>query len=93
MVSRYIIVKSREARSSAHDGHRSTSPRQADTPKVTNLATATARRTSGSAAAVGTGGTSLIPFLKQARDETGSLAVDPWAVSYTHLTLPTKRIV
>ena len=27
----------------------------------------------------GTGGTALIPFLKQARDETGEPAVDAWA--------------
>ena len=27
----------------------------------------------------GTGGTALIPFLKQARDETGEPAIDDWA--------------
>lgn len=27
----------------------------------------------------GTGGTALIPFLKQARDETGEPAIDSWA--------------
>ena len=27
----------------------------------------------------GTGGTALIPFLKQARDETGEPAIDVWA--------------
>ena len=27
----------------------------------------------------GTGGTALIPFLKQARDETGEPAIDAWA--------------
>ena len=27
----------------------------------------------------GTGGTALIPFLKQARDETGEPAIDEWA--------------
>ncbi|KAL8822272.1 MAG: hypothetical protein Q9191_006986 [Dirinaria sp. TL-2023a] len=90
MVSRYIIVKSRESRSHS----RSLSPREA--PKqmiVHNLASATDR---AAAAATrdnsnsrpggaskkklrGTGGTALIPFLKQARDETGEPAIDAWA--------------
>ena len=81
MVSRYIIVKSREARGTrprtADGSDRSVSP---PTPVKSqapiNLATATNR---SSASYRGTGGTSLIPFLKQARDETGSLAVDAWA--------------
>jgi indoleamine 2,3-dioxygenase len=110
MVSRYIIVKSRESR--AHS--RSVSPRAA-----VNLATASSSSSSYSAAAAaaaatsttaaatttptdtqpaaaattaaaavaaaknkqlrGTGGTALIPFLKQARDETGEPAVEAWA--------------
>ncbi|KAF2462146.1 indoleamine 2,3-dioxygenase subfamily [Lineolata rhizophorae] len=72
MVSRYIIVKSRESRSHS----RSMSPRQ-QAPRV-NLAGADddeqqRRRLRG------TGGTALIPFLKQARDETGEPAIDAWA--------------
>lgn len=81
MVSRYIIVKSREARdtrSRTADGmDRSVSPPTAVRSQApVNLATATNR---SSTSFRGTGGTSLIPFLKQARDETGSLAVDAWA--------------
>jgi indoleamine 2,3-dioxygenase len=84
MVSRYIIVKSREGRS--------TSPRDPVATKRMNLAVASAQRypshsTSPPALSEvsrlrklrGTGGTALIPFLKQARDETGEAAIDAWA--------------
>jgi indoleamine 2,3-dioxygenase len=100
IVSRYIIVKSREG------GSRSTSnspPRPGDSittpfpPKKLNLAVASSRgfgqggeeyngsetigqRESRSLRRLkGTGGTALIPFLKQARDETGEPAIDAWA--------------
>lgn len=78
MVSRYIIVKSRESRSHS----RSLSPRAA--PPRMNLANTTNRHPSdgsspGSRKLRGTGGTALIPFLKQARDETGEPAIDAWA--------------
>lgn len=80
MVSRYIIVKSRESRSHS----RSLSPREA--PKTRNLATASKEIAQnpqntrlGSKKLRGTGGTALIPFLKQARDETGEPAIDAWA--------------
>lgn len=84
MVSRYIIVKSREARnvSQARSGQdRSISPsKPINTQPTINLATAGNLQSSQAKAPFrGTGGTSLIPFLKQARDETGSLAVDAWA--------------
>ena len=84
VVSRYIIIKSREARnaSQGRSGHdRSISPLKEGTPQPTvNLATANSLQSSQTKASLrGTGGTSLIPFLKQARDETGSLAVDAWA--------------
>ncbi|KAF2822120.1 indoleamine 2,3-dioxygenase alpha type [Ophiobolus disseminans] len=72
LVSRYIIIKSRETRSSS----RSLSPQQAKTQRV-NLANTLAR--GGSKKLRGTGGTALIPFLKQARDETGEPAIDAWA--------------
>jgi len=82
LVSRYIIVKSRESRSHS----RSLSPRSApnNQPQPLNLATAhkTHKREDprpGSKKLRGTGGTALIPFLKQARDETGEPAIDPWA--------------
>lgn len=73
MVSRYIIVKSRESRS--------LSPITTGT-RTLNLASAATRQgsaQSGSKSLRGTGGTALIPFLKQARDETGEPAIDAWA--------------
>ncbi len=72
MVSRYIIIKSRESRSHS----RSVSPKQSEMQRV-NIANTLARN--GSKKLRGTGGTALIPFLKQARDETGEPAIDAWA--------------
>lgn len=81
VVSRYIIIKARESRSNA----RSTSPR-GNATKAVNIASASSNKFNGKDAAVpaarnlrGTGGTALIPFLKQARDETGEPAIDAWA--------------
>ena len=76
MVSRYIIIKSRESRSHT----RSLSPRSA--PQVMNIASAASKtkdQPPGGKKLKGTGGTALIPFLKQARDETGEPAIDAWA--------------
>ena len=82
LVSRYIIVKSRESRSHS----RSLSPRSAPNNQPQPLNLASASKISGTANAKtvrkklrGTGGTALIPFLKQARDETGEPAIDAWA--------------
>lgn len=81
MVSRYIIVKSRESRS--HE--RSLSPRNAPNNQIAplNLANPIGSKISkhgkDSKKLKGTGGTALIPFLKQARDETGEPAIDAWA--------------
>lgn len=82
LVSRYIIVKSRETRSHS----RSLSPRSApnNQPQSLNLASVskdTPKQNDnrpGSKKLRGTGGTALIPFLKQARDETGEPAIDQW---------------
>ena len=74
MVSRYIVVKSRESRSIT----RSISPRQAPTfglaAKQTRDDSEKSRRQLR-----GTGGTTLISFLKQARDESGEPAIGDWA--------------
>ncbi|KAH8694955.1 Indoleamine 2,3-dioxygenase [Talaromyces proteolyticus] len=70
VVSRYIIIKSREQRHKS----RSISPQAARS--VVNLANV---NQSGNKKLRGTGGTALIPFLKQARDETGEPAIDAWA--------------
>lgn len=84
LVSRYIIIKSRESRSH----QRSLSPRNAPNNQMQplNLANPVSRDSkkgdrpgSKNKPLKGTGGTALIPFLKQARDETGEPAIDAWA--------------
>lgn len=80
MVSRYIIVKSRESRSHS----RSLSPRANPSNQMQPINLASASRhdvkTAGPKKDLkGTGGTALIPFLKQVRDEAGEPAVQPWA--------------
>lgn len=78
MVSRYIILKSRESRPLV--------PPAGSAPTI-NLASATTAAVKdtkldvrpGNKKLRGTGGTALIPFLKQARDETGEPAIDAWA--------------
>ncbi|PFH56639.1 hypothetical protein XA68_16207 [Ophiocordyceps unilateralis] len=69
IVTRYIINPSREAR--AHSRSREPVAR-----KRINLATASVHVQDRGHK--GTGGTALIPFLKQARDETGEPAVEEW---------------
>lgn len=68
MVSRYIIVQSRDARASHAAG-------SGEAPAM-NLATATP---TDKKKLRGTGGTALIPFLKQARDETSEPTIETWA--------------
>jgi indoleamine 2,3-dioxygenase len=95
MVSRYIILKSRDASKTA-------SPRDHAGSKKMNLAVASTHAANSDSndssnnmseqpsqhhmqqrsrfrKLRGTGGTALIPFLKQARDETGEPAIDAWA--------------
>ncbi|KAI1463898.1 Indoleamine 2,3-dioxygenase [Daldinia caldariorum] len=71
IVTRYIVLPSRENRARS----RSRSP-QAIRNRV-NLATAS--KNEEHKKVKGTGGTALIPFLKQARDETGEPTVETWA--------------
>ena len=87
LVSRYIIIKSREGGISCA-GERALPPRKAPpgtgVGAVKNIATANADVSadgirSSRSKMRGTGGTALIPFLKQARDETGEPAIDLWA--------------
>lgn len=80
VVSRYIIVKSREQRrnslSTPHPPMSSTTSTSTTTRPVVNLANV---KSGNNKKLRGTGGTALIPFLKQARDETGEPAIDAWA--------------
>jgi indoleamine 2,3-dioxygenase len=75
MVSRYIIIKSREAKKDEAEKEEKKS-------KKINLAHRTKPVGEDGAKTKqdlkGTGGTSLIPFLRQARDETGEQAVETW---------------
>jgi indoleamine 2,3-dioxygenase len=72
IVTRYIIIKSQESRS------RSRSPEALR--RKQNIATASRqdKNENGKRKLKGTGGTALLPFLKQARDETGEPAIDSW---------------
>lgn len=86
VVSRYIIVKSREARSASRSRGRSgpdSNPGPAP-PRGRGIASISYKSHGEDGAQKkkkmrGTGGTALIPFLKQARDETGEPAIDAWA--------------
>ncbi|KAK3722417.1 hypothetical protein LTR37_002409 [Vermiconidia calcicola] len=79
LVSRYIIVKSHQAKKDASANKDNTK-----TAKKVNLAHRPKTESNGKAddkekqSLKGTGGSSLIPFLRQARDETGQPAVDAW---------------
>ena len=78
IVTRYIINKQRETRSDS----RSMSPQNPTSPRITRLNLANTTKggsKSGGKHLRGTGGTALIPFLKQSRDETGEPAIDAWA--------------
>lgn len=69
IVTRYIITPSKQIRARS----RSRSPEA--TRQRMNLAIASRKNQQNQ---TGTGGTALIPFLKQARDETGDPAVEDW---------------
>lgn len=69
IVTRYIITPSKQVRARS----RSRSPEA--TRQRMNLAVASRKNQDNQR---GTGGTALIPFLKQARDETGEPAVEEW---------------
>jgi indoleamine 2,3-dioxygenase len=88
IVSRYIILKSRESRSLS----RSKSP-VAERRKV-DIASASRENKNDPSGKKknlkGTGGTALIPFLKQARDETGEPAIDSWARRVMNRDISTK---
>lgn len=82
IVSRYIIVPSAAAKKRAEAEAASKEKQHAGEKKV-DLAhrpkTAGAEKHGDKKSLKGTGGSSLIPFLRQARDETGEPAVDAWA--------------
>jgi indoleamine 2,3-dioxygenase len=88
IVSRYIIAKSRAGHPSSTSASSAGSPAPAGAAGRLNLASASSKAAAAAAVGLesaglrrlrGTGGTALIPFLKQARDETGEPAIDAWA--------------
>ncbi|KAI9826436.1 MAG: hypothetical protein M1826_006645 [Phylliscum demangeonii] len=90
MVSRYIIVKSRESRRSTSTSARpvptsaTADPPNAAAPPAPPPPAPAASAARPAAHVRGTGGTALMPFLKQARDETGEPAVEAWARRLLH---------
>ncbi|CAK7208783.1 Indoleamine 2,3-dioxygenase [Sporothrix bragantina] len=91
VVTRYIVVPSRDmsrarSRSRSPEALRRTAP-PTHRPKTMNLAVAATNKASDGGAKKtlkGTGGTALISFLKQARDETGEPAVEEWTQRFMH---------
>ena len=84
MVSRYVIIKSREAEKKDHDEAGKNGVQAPTKVNLTHRTKPTATHPADPATSdkkkdlKGTGGTSLIPFLRQARDETGEPAVEAW---------------
>ena len=76
MVSRYIIIKSAEAKKAVSKDEEPSNKKIniAYRPKATSKDGSKEEERSEK----GTGGTSLIPFLRQARNETGEQAVEAW---------------
>ncbi|RYP08935.1 hypothetical protein DL764_001588 [Monosporascus ibericus] len=74
IVTRYIVLPSRANRARS----RSRSPETVRKSQQQQQNLATASRNADQKKVKGTGGTALIPFLKQARDETGEPAVSEW---------------
>ncbi|KAI1017187.1 hypothetical protein LB505_001923 [Fusarium chuoi] len=81
IVTRYIINPSKQVRARS----RSRSPEV--TRNKLNLAVASRKNKENQK---GTGGTALIPFLKQARDETGEPAVEEWTRRFMKRKMQTE---
>ncbi|KAH6987276.1 Indoleamine 2,3-dioxygenase [Ilyonectria destructans] len=81
IVTRYIITPSKQVRARS----RSRSPEV--TRQRLNLAVASRKNQQNQK---GTGGTALIPFLKQARDETGEPAVEEWTKRFMKRQIKTE---
>jgi indoleamine 2,3-dioxygenase len=87
IVTRYVVMKTRESRSHS----RSKSPEVVR--RKVNIATASRQDkddTTGKKKLKGTGGTALLPFLKQARDETGEPTLNQWAKRVASREFKTK---
>lgn len=80
IVSRYIVIQARKAQKTSSSSSSTTTPIKLNEPGSVSSTKREGLATSNSskAPARGTGGTALIPFLKQARDETGDPAASSW---------------
>ncbi|KAK6531557.1 hypothetical protein TWF281_008351 [Arthrobotrys megalospora] len=86
IVSRYIVLPAKEQRGMAVERLATTRPKPSVAPLGINLhlgyraqPKGLARTPNNRSDLRGTGGTALIPFLKQARDETGEPSIGVWA--------------
>jgi indoleamine 2,3-dioxygenase len=88
IVSRYIVIKSHEAKKQKEQEESQAKKEKKDSvvgeltselPVRPKSATGMKPEPKNRKDLRGTGGTALIPFLRQARDETGEPAVDAWA--------------
>ncbi|KYG46997.1 hypothetical protein M433DRAFT_142438 [Acidomyces richmondensis BFW] len=77
IVSRYIIIPSKMKREQSAEGKMPAN--KIDLPVRPKSAAGGVQEQRDRKNLRGTGGTSLIPFLRQARDETGEPAVEAWA--------------
>ncbi|KAL9108537.1 MAG: hypothetical protein Q9227_006752 [Pyrenula ochraceoflavens] len=82
MVSRYIIVKSRETRSQSRGRALSSEKSSSQTVNLASARRVSSNQEKPKKALRGTGGTALMSFLKQARDEVGEPVVDDWVRRY-----------
>lgn len=74
IVTRYVVLKSKESSWRTRMG-------EGGVPAKQDIATSSQQinAADGKKNLRGTGGTALIPFLKQARDETSEPSIEPWA--------------
>ncbi|KAF6804326.1 Indoleamine 2,3-dioxygenase 2 [Colletotrichum musicola] len=83
IVTRYIILPSRQMRARSRSGSPDAGRRRLNLATASRQPRPTAKDNSlvadrNKKKLKGTGGTALIPFLKQARDETGEPAIEEW---------------
>ena len=78
IVSRYIIIKSAEAKKAASEDEAQQKKQKINIAHRPKPASKDGGNKENDKSEKGTGGTSLIPFLRQARNETGEQAVEAW---------------
>ncbi|CAK1355407.1 Indoleamine 2,3-dioxygenase [Cercospora beticola] len=78
IVSRYIIIKSAEAKKAASEDEAQQKKQKINIAHRPKPAPKDGGNKENDKSEKGTGGTSLIPFLRQARNETGEQAVEAW---------------